>query len=175
MDERGFAPHIPMWDKSKRTDGTFSREGFTYAPTTGSYTCPGNKELRTYRRNFSKPRKPNGGKDGFIKYRASKHDRDACPLKTNCCPEQPARYLLRSVREAARDVARDIRKIDAYMTSFIQRRKVEMLFAHLKRYIGVPMMRLRGPKGAYEQFQLTVTAQTLGKLAKLVSVPQPTR
>ena len=60
------------------------------------------------------------------------------------------------------------------MTSFIQRRKVEMLFAHLKRYIGVSMMRLRGPKGANEQFHLAATAQNLGKLAKLVPIPAPT-
>ncbi len=171
VEERGIAPHIPVWDKSKRTDGTFSREDFVYDPATDSYTCLGNKELRTYRRNFSKPRKPNGGKDGFIRYRASKHDCDACPLKPQCCPGDPGRRVMRSVHEAARDVARDIRKTDAYMTSFIQRRKVEMLFAHLKRYIGVPMMRLRGPKGAYEQFQLAATAQNLRKLAKLV--PQP--
>jgi hypothetical protein len=57
------------------------------------------------------------------------------------------------------------------MTSFIQRRKVEMLFAHLKRYIGLRMMRLRGPKGANEQFHLAATAQNLRKLAKLVPVP----
>lgn len=48
-----------------------------------------------------------------------------------------------------------------------------MLFAHLKRYIGVPMMRLRGPKGAYEQFQLAATAQSLRRLAKLVLQPEP--
>jgi len=174
VEERGIAPHIPVWDKSKRTDGTFSREDFVYDPTTDSYTCPGNKELRAYRRNFSKPRKPNGGKDGFIRYRASKHDCDACPLKQQCCPGDPGRRVMRSVHEAARDIARDIRKTDAYMTSFIQRRKVEMLFAHLKRYIGVPMMRLRGPKGAYEQFQLAATAQNLRKLAKLVPQPEPT-
>lgn len=81
---------------------------------------------------------------------------------------------MRLVHEAARDVARDIRKTDAYMTSFIQRRKVEMLFAHLKRCIGVPMMQLRGPKGAYKQFQLAATAQNLRKLAKLIPEPEPT-
>ncbi len=174
VEARGIAPHIPVWDKSKRTDGTFSREDFVYDPATDSYTCPGNREPRTYRRNFSKPRKANGGKDGFIRYRASKHDCDACPLKQQCCPGNPGRRVMRSVHEAARDVARDIRKTDAYMTSFIQRRKVEMLFAHLKRYIGVPMMRLRGPKGAYEQFQLAATAQNLRKLAKLAPEPKPT-
>jgi len=174
VEERGIAPHIPVWDKSKRTDGTFSREDFVYDPATDSYTCPGGKVLQTYRRNFSTPRKANGSKDGFIRYRASKHDCDICPLKPQCCPKDNGRRLMRSVHEAARDVARDIRKTDAYMTSFIQRRKVEMLFAHLKRYIGVRIMRLRGPKGAYEQFQLAATAQNLRKLAKLVPTPAPT-
>lgn len=174
VEDRKIAPHIPVWDKSKRTDGTFSRDDFVYEPTTDSYTCPNGKTLQTYRRNFSKPRKANGGKDGFIRYRASKQDCDACPLKPQCCPKDHGRRLMRSVHEAARDVAREIRKTDAYVTSFIQRRKVEMLFAHLKRYIGLRMMRLRGPKGATEQFQLAATAQNLRKLAKLVPVQAPT-
>ena len=80
---------------------------------------------------------------------------------------------MRFVHEAARDVARETRKTDAYMTSFIQSRKVEMLFAHLKRCIGVPMKRLRGPKGANEQFQLAATVQNLCKLAKLAPQPEP--
>ncbi len=102
----------------------------------------------------------NVSKDGFIRYRARKQDRDLCPLKAQCCPNQPARKVLRYVHEAARDVARDIRKTDAYMTSFIQR-KVEMLFAHPKQYIGLRMMQLRERKGATEQFQLAATAQNL--------------
>lgn len=174
VEERGIAPHIPVWDRSKRTGGTVSREDLVYDPAADSYTCPGNKALRTYRRNFSKPRKPNGGKDGFIRYRASKHDCDRCPLKLQCCPAAPGRGIMRSVHEAARDVARDIRKTDASMPSFIQRRKVAMLFAHLKRYMSAPMMRLRGPKGAYEQLQLAATAQNLRKLPKLVPDPTPT-
>ena len=171
VEERGIEPHIPVWDKSKRDDGTFSREDFTYDQTEDSYTCPAGKGLQRSRRNFTKPRTSNAGKDGMIRYRASKLDCDACALKYKCCPTQPARKVTRSVHEAARDIARDIRKTDAYMTSFIQRRKVEMLFAHLKRYIGVGMMRLRGPKGATEQFQLAATAQNLRKLAKMVPTP----
>ncbi|MEM9240735.1 MAG: IS1182 family transposase [Pseudomonadota bacterium] len=174
VEERCIAPHIPVWDKSKRTDGTFSREDFVFDPATDSYTCPAGKTLKTSWRNFTTPRATNVSKDGLIRYRARKQDCDACALKAQCCPTQPARKVLRSVHEAARDIARDIRKTDAYMTSFIQRRKVEMLFAHLKRYIGVPEMRLRGPKGAYEQFQLAATAQNLRKLAKLAPKPQPT-
>ncbi|MCL6285745.1 hypothetical protein M3P21_19635 [Ruegeria sp. 2012CJ41-6] len=95
VEERGIAPHILVWDKSKRTDGTFSREDFICDAATDSYTCPGNKELRTYRPNFSRPRKPNSVKDGFIRYRASKHDCYTCPLKPQYCPGDPGRRLMR--------------------------------------------------------------------------------
>ncbi len=113
VEERGIAPHIPICARPKRTDGTFSREDFVYDPATDSYACPGSKELRTYRRNVSEPRRPNGGNDGFIRYRASKHDCDACPLKPQYCPGDPGRRVMRSAHEAARDIARDIRKTDA--------------------------------------------------------------
>jgi len=173
VEDRKIAPHIPVWEKSKRTDGTFSREDFAYDAVADNYTCPAGNALEKSRRRFSKPRSTNVSSDGLIRYRARKQDCDACVFKARCCPTQPAGKVLRSVHEAARDVARDIRKTDAYMTSFMQRRKVEMLFAHLKRYIGLRMMRLRGPKGATEQFQLAATAQNLRKLAKLVPETVP--
>ncbi len=90
VEDRKIAPHIPVWDKSKRTDGTFSREDFAYDPAADSYTCPDGNTLQTYRRKFSKPRSTNVSKDGLIRYRACKQDCDACPLKPQCCPTQPA-------------------------------------------------------------------------------------
>jgi hypothetical protein len=53
-----------------------------------------------------------------------------CPLKPRCCPNTPARKVLRSIYEGTRDHAREIAKTDAYQTSRYQRKKVEMLFAH---------------------------------------------
>ena len=47
VEEKGIAPHIPVFDKSKRDDGTFSRSDFRYDPTGVVYHCPGGKELRT--------------------------------------------------------------------------------------------------------------------------------
>jgi hypothetical protein len=44
-----------------------------------------------------------------------------------------------------------------------------MLFAHLKRIIGLRKLRLRSPTGAKDEFLLAATAQNLRKLAKLVS------
>jgi hypothetical protein len=49
-----------------------------------------------------------------MRYRASKLDCDACGLKPRCCPNAPARKILRSIHEGARDMARDIATSDAY-------------------------------------------------------------
>ena len=106
-------------------------------------------------------------------YRASKHDCDACELNPRCCPKMPARKVPRSIYENARDVARDIAKTETYMTSRRERKKIEMLFAHLKRILRLDRLRLRGPSGAQDEFLLAATAQNLRKLAKLIPMPQP--
>jgi len=51
------------------------------------------------------------------------------------------------------------------------RKKVEMLFAHLKRILKLDRLRLRGPNGARDEFLLAATAQNLRKMAKLIPVP----
>ena len=111
--------------------------------------------------------------DDTIRYRASKADCDACGLKPRCCPNTPVRKVTRSIHEGARDIARDIAKTDAYLTSRRQRKKVEMLFAHLKRILNLGRLRLRGPNGARDEFHLAATAQNLRKLAKLIPMPTP--
>ena len=109
VHERGIEPHIPVFDKSERRDGTFERAEFNYDRKRDLYTCPGGKELRQYRRRFTSPR--DGVDDeGFMRYRASKLDCDACALKPQCCPNTPARKILRSVHEGARDMAREYRR-----------------------------------------------------------------
>jgi hypothetical protein len=78
-----------------------------------------------------------------------------------------SRKIARSVHEAARDKARAIAKTEAYAVSCRERKKVEMLFAHLKRILRLGRLRLRGPNGAKDEFLLAATAQNLRKLAKL--------
>lgn len=68
-------------------------------------------------------------------------------------------------------MARDITKTDAYVTASYARKKVEMLFAHLKRIPGLDRLRLRGPNGAKDEFIMAATVQNLCKLAKLVPNP----
>jgi hypothetical protein len=70
-------------------------------------------------------------------------------------------------------MARDIALTEEYVTSRRQRKKIEMLFAHLERILKLDRLRLRGPNGARDEFHLAATAQNLRKLAKLVSVPTP--
>ena len=82
------------------------------------------------------------------------------------------RKIPRSIHEGARDLAREIAKTDAYVTSRRERKKVEMLFAHLKRILKLDRLRLRGPRGARDEFLLAATAQNLRKLAKLIPMPQ---
>jgi hypothetical protein len=173
VDECGIEPHIPVFDKSQRTDGTFSRDDFTYDHTSDTYRCPGGKTLQRYRRRFTTPR-TGVLKDNSMRYRASKLDCEVCPLKPRCCPNIPARKVPRSIHEGARDLARDIAKTEEYQISRYQRKKVEMLFAHLKRILKLDRLRLRGPNGARDEFHLAATAQNLRKLAKLIPVPAPT-
>jgi transposase len=172
VDERAIEPHIPVFDKSERTDGTFSRADFVYDQEGDTYVCPAGKQLRKYRRPFAVPR-IGVTKDNTVLYRASQRDCGACALKAKCCPNAPARKVPRSIHEAARDKARAIAKTEAYLVSRRERKKVEMLFAHLKRILGLDRLRLRGPCGARDEFLLAATAQNLRKLAKLIPAGAP--
>jgi hypothetical protein len=85
---------------------------------------------------------------------ASKYDCEACRLKPRCCPKEPARYVPRSIYEGARDMARQIASSWEGRTARRLRKKVEMLFAHLKRTLKLDRLRLRGPNGARDEFLL---------------------
>ena len=163
VDEQGIEPHVTVFDKSARADGTFSREDFSYDPARDVYTCPGGKTLAT------SGTRVNDGET--LLYRASKADCDACGLKQRCCPNTPARRVPRSIHEHARDMARAIAQSWEGRVSRRLRKKVEMLFAHLKRILKLDRLRLRGPNGAHDEFLLAATAQNLRKLAKLIPMP----
>ena len=146
------APYIPVIDKSQREDGTFSREDFIYDAERDTYTCPAGKTLATT---------GHVNADNGIRYIASVPVCRACPLKPNCCPNMPSRRIVRDVHEAARDVARALAKTKAYELSRHLRKKVEMLFSHLKRILRLDRLRLRGPNGAQFEFTFAAIAQNL--------------
>lgn len=161
--EQGIEPHVTVFDKSARKDGTFSREDFNYDPIGDVYVCPGGTTLTTTGTRVND--------DTTLLYRASKTDCDACALKPRCCPNTPARKVPRSIHEGARDMARAIAKSWEGRVSRRLRKKVEMLFAHLKRILKLDRLRLRGPNGARDEFLLAATAQNLRKMAKLIPAP----
>src|SRR3954453_20322518 len=150
VEERGIKPHIPVFDRSARRDGTFERAEFVYDHADDSYICPGGKRLRQRRKVYRKPRSFVDEK-GLMRYRA-RLDCDACSLKQRCTPNMPARKILRSIHEGARVVARDLAPTDPFLTSRRERKKVEMLFAHLKRILKLDRLRMRGPNGAKDEF-----------------------
>ena len=169
--DEGIAPHIPVIDKAGRTDGTWSRADFEWDANNNQYICPEGEALKQFRRNYSDPNRGPTGK-GVAKYQALKHTCQACPSKQKCCPNADARKITREEHEDARQVARDIAKTRQYDISMKLRKKVEMLFAHLKRILGLGRLRLRGPCGANDEFLLAATAQNLRKLAKVFPAPQ---
>jgi transposase len=170
VEDEGIEPHIPVVDKTERQDGAFPATEFAYDHEADEYACPGGKKLKPYWRDIAKAR-PEFGKDGFKKYFARKQDCAVCPLKPRCTPNQPTRKIARSRHEGARQMARDIAMTDAYVASSYARKKVEMLFAHLKRILGLDRLRLRGPNGARDEFHLAAMVQNLRKLAKLAPSP----
>jgi Transposase DDE domain len=170
VEEKDIEPHVPVWEKGERNDGTFSRSEFAFDESSNTLTCPGGKRLLQYRRNFTQER------SGITKanqriYRASKFDCGSCGLKEKCCPDQPWRKVIRSVHEASREVARRFRETPEYLQSRRDRKKIEMLFAHLKRILKLDRLRLRGPTGARDEFTLAAAAQNLRKLAMLAFRP----
>ncbi|GAA6202805.1 hypothetical protein NBRC116599_40310 [Aquicoccus sp. SU-CL01552] len=172
--DRKIAPHIPVLDKSGRNDGTWTRADFEWDAENDQYICPEGHELKQFRRNYSDPTRAPTGK-GTARYRALKEVCQACPSKARCCPNADARKITREEHEDARQVARDIAKTKQYVISMKLRKKVEMLFAHLKRILGLNRLRLRGPCGANDEFLLAATAQNLRELAKILPAPQQPR
>jgi len=158
----GISPHIPVWEKAQRDDGTFSRSDFAFDKQKNEYRCPNGKALRTTGRVH----------DGrTILYRASKRDCDLCPLKARCCPNVTWRKIPRDVNEEARDIARALMKTPQYERSRDERKRVEMRFAHLKTHHRFERMRLRGLSGARDEFHLAAVVQNLKTLANHIWRP----
>ena len=62
---------------------------------------------------------------------------------------------------------------EAFEQSRRERKKIEMRFAHPKRILKLGRLRLRGPRGAQDEFVLAAIAQNLRRLAALVARPPP--
>lgn len=155
--DRNIAPHIPVWDKSARPDGTFSRADFAFDRERNIYVCPGGAQLTS-----------TGNTDqGHVYYRASKNDCSRCSLKPKCTTAV-VRKITRDLNEDVRDGVLALANTEAFQQSRRERKKVEMRFAHMKRILKLDRLRLRGLNGARDEVLLTATAQNLRRLAKLL-------
>jgi len=164
VKEKQIEPHVPVWDKSDGKPELFGRSDFKWDGDGDCYICPGGNRLKRNRRKFKQPRS-GITKANTIIYRASRSACSGCGLKARCCPRDPARKIHRSIHEDARDLARVLSKTESYAQSRKDRKKVEMLFGHMKRILKLDRLRLRGLTGAQDEFLLAATAQNLRRMA----------
>ena len=165
VKDKAIEPHVPVWDKTQRQDETLSSSEFPWDEQADQYRCPQGHALRSQWRPF-KILRTRITQANTIIYRSSQSDCAACPIKSRCCPNTPVRKIARSVHESARDVARGIAQTDEYQQSRKDRKKVEMLFAHLKRILKLDRLRLRGLSGANDEFLMAATVQNLRRMGE---------
>ena len=149
--DKGIEPHIPILERKGQTDGLLTRDAFAYSEATDSFTCPMGKTLRHH------------GADHAARvrhYRSRPADCAACPTRPACTRGQK-RTVVRLFDEAARDHVRTLGGTPDYKRSLRLRRRIERLFAHLKRRMGLARLKLRGLRGAVEEFTMAATAQNL--------------
>jgi Transposase DDE domain len=161
--DRNITPHVPVWDKSARPDGTFSRADFVFDQEHNIYVCPGGAELTST---------GNIDQGHIVYYRASKSDCSQCSLKPKCTTAV-VRKITRDLNEDVRDRVRALANTEAFQQSRRERKKIEMRFAHMKRILRLDRLRLRGLGGARDEVLLTATAQNLRRLAKLLCRAPP--
>ena len=161
--DRGITPHVPVWDKSARSDGKFSRADFIFDKERNVYICPVGAEL-THSGIVDQGR--------ILPYRASKNDCSICKLKPRCTTAV-ARKVSRDIDEDVREQVRALANTEAFQLSRRERKKVEVRFAHMKRILKLDRLRLRGLSGARDEVLLTATAQNLRRLAKLMCRSPP--
>jgi DDE family transposase len=165
VEEKAIEPHVPVCDKTERNDGTLSSNDFQWHEQANEYRCPQGHALRSNWRDYKNVRTHITKADTII-YRSKKSDCAACTMKQQCCPNTAVRKIARSIHEASRNVARRIATTLAYQRSRRERKKVEVLFAHLKRILKLDRLRLRG-------FTLAAAVQNLRRMARLIAQGPP--
>ena len=165
VEEKQIAPHIPVFDRSKREDGTFSRRDFRYDEVTDVYNCPAEKTLSTSGTLV------NGGTT--LLYLASTRDCDPVHTQAQCCPKGPVSQNTPQHHEPPEILRGRSPAPRPSSNRGATARSIEMRFAHLKRILRLGRLRLRGPRGAQDEFMLAAIAQNLRRLASLVARPPP--
>lgn len=154
-EERGIEAHVPLIDRRGQAEGLITQDAFTYDAQSDIYTCPQGAVLRRYGTSTTEHR-----------YRASQRDCGACAIKARCTKGK-MRALCRSLHEEAHARVRARQDGAAFRRSMRLRKRVEHLFARVKHHDGLRRLRLRGLRGADEQFALAATAQNLKRMVRM--------
>lgn len=166
LERQGIEAHIPLIASRDGTGKRPPKAAFAYDTASDTYTCPHGKTLR---RAGSKMGQFKGGsKSGLVSYYPSRRECGACPIQSDCAPSG-IRTVQRSIHEPARDRAREKAGTDAFLASTRLRRRVERVFACIKHHDDLNRVRLRGLRGADEQFLLATTARNLKRMVRLMA------
>ena len=157
LSQRGIVPHIPVLDRQHQTDGLLPREVFTFDPDKNHYTCPQSKILKSRKASADSQ---------VQRYYAKESDCRSCPIRQQCTRGR-FRCLSVSVDEGIRQQTKALQTTEPFQQSRRLRKKVEMLFAHMKQQFRFTRLRLRGLSGASEECLLMATVQNLRRLARL--------
>ena len=127
LEDREIIQYIPVLDRTKQTDGKLTREAFKRDIERDVFICPQGHELKL--RADSPERR-------LKRYQGNAKICGACPIKANCT-DAPSRNLSVSTDEPLREQLRVLAGTASYKRARRKRKKVEMLFAHLKRHLGL--------------------------------------
>jgi len=157
LAERNITPHIPVLDRQYQSDGLLPREAFILDTANNCYICPQGKLLKHRTARLE---------NRIHIYRATASDCKSCPIREQCTRGMK-RTLSVPFDESARQAAAALKNTQAFEHSRRLRRKVEMLFAHMKQHLRFSRLKLRGLGGATEEFLLVATVQNLRRLVRL--------
>jgi len=167
LSTRKIIPHIPVLDRQHQTDGLLPREVFTFDREKNYYICPQNKILKRCTARNDSP---------IHIYRAAPADCKSCPVRQQCTRGKQ-RSLSVPLDESTRQEVRALQGTEDFQNSRRLRKKVEMLFAHMKQQFRFTRLKLRGLAEAAEEFLLVATVQNLRRLVRLrpPAIPQSPR
>lgn len=157
LSHRDITPHIPVLDRRNQANVLIPRDAFAFDQDKNHYVCPQGKTLLH--------RKADEARRIHI-YRASSGDCRVCPMRDKCT-RGAARSIVVSFDEALRNKVSALKETDEFRRSCRLRKKVEMLFAHMKHHFRFRRLKLRGLSGAREEFLMMAAVQNLRRFIKL--------
>lgn len=169
LRDRGIEAHIRVIEHLERHErrrqmaGLLPRSAFTYDAASDSYICPQGARLAATK-----------GDGSTTPYVSSVKDCRPCPIRAGCTPGL-RRKLNRSRYEEVRLEVMSREATSTFQASLRLRRRIERLFACIKHNDGLHRLRLRGLRGAGEQFLLAAMARNLKQMAMSLARPEPVK